>query len=103
MSTFYIAKDGEQDIGYCQLFVENLAGAALSLFSRLEANTINFFLPFMKHYFMFIEKGASDTKMWTMSQRKEESLRSFFGRFKTVLSNIVVSEGAGISTLRNAL
>lgn len=113
MTTFYIAtgqnrfKDGEQDTKYCQLFVENLAGAALSLFSRLEANTINFFyqlsIVFMKHNFMFIEERASYTNMWTIFQRKEESLRSFFGRFKTVLSNIVVSEGVGISALRNAL
>lgn len=64
--------DGERDVGYCQLFVENLAGAALNWFSRLEANTINNFkqlsIVFMKHYSMFTEKWAYGTNLWTVTE-----------------------------------
>ena len=53
----------------------------------------------MKQYSMFIEKGASDTDMWTLSQKKEESLFSFNRSFKTLISNIIISYGVGgIST-----
>lgn len=52
---------------------------------------------FMKHCSMFIAKGASDTDMWTMSKKKEESLGSFNGRLKTILSNMVARDVPCIS------
>lgn len=68
----------EKKIVYCQLFVEHLAGAALTWFSQLDANSIDNFhqlyAAFWKHYSMFISKGASSVDLWVLSQRPNESL-----------------------------
>lgn len=69
----------EKDAGYCQYFVEYLNGSALNWVSCLEENSIENFnqIPtaFVKHYSMFMEKGASTANMWTLSQLPTEPLR----------------------------
>lgn len=97
----------ERDAGSCQLFVEHLSGAALTWFSRLEANSIDSFheltTSFLKNYGVFMEKGASNADLWTMAQTAKESLRSFIGRFKEIITSVATPDDAAIAALRNAL
>lgn len=48
-------------------------------------------------------KEATNTDLWTMSQRDSEPLRTFIERFKKVVSNIAIKDDAAIGALRNAL
>lgn len=59
---------------------------------------------FLKHYSIYVEKEVSDTNMWTMSQKKRKRNCSTLSSANSRMSfNIVVSDGASISALRNAL
>ncbi|XP_024009746.1 uncharacterized protein LOC112084682 [Eutrema salsugineum] len=81
----------EKDAGFCQLFVENLSGAALIWFSKLKVNSIDSYqalsTAFLKRYMMYIQ----------------ESLRSFIGRNNVIVSWITVTDEASLPALRNAL
>ncbi|XP_048627168.1 uncharacterized protein LOC125595420 [Brassica napus] len=97
----------EKDAGYCQLFVENLSGHALSWFSRLESGLIDSYqelsTAFLKDYSIDIENGVSEADLYTLSQERTESLRSFIGRFKTIVSRVKVPDKIAITALINAL
>ena len=97
----------EKDAVYCQLFVENLSGQALSWFSRLESGSIDSYqelsIAFLKHYSIYIENGASEADLYTLSQERTESLRSFIGRFKTIVSRMKVPDKIVITPLIKAL
>ncbi|KAF8054198.1 hypothetical protein N665_1340s0002 [Sinapis alba] len=91
----------ERDAGYCQLFVESLAGPALTWFSRLAADSISTFkelsTEFLKHYSMYIRQG------WKISQGQKESLHDFMERFKNLVSKVDVPDKTAVEALRNAL
>ena len=96
----------ERDAGYCQLFVESLAGPALTWFSRLTADSISTFkelsTEFLKHYSMYIRQGASATDLWKISQGQKESLHDFMERFKNLVSKVDVPDKTAVEALRNA-
>ncbi|XP_010424579.1 PREDICTED: uncharacterized protein LOC104709708 [Camelina sativa] len=73
--------DEEYEAGCCQLFVENLAHAALGWFSRLPPNSIGSYheliTAFLQHHSTFMIRGASNANLWNMFQRNDESLRDF--------------------------
>ncbi|ANM65753.1 Gag-Pol polyprotein/retrotransposon [Arabidopsis thaliana] len=50
-----------------------------------------------------MEKGASNVDLWTMAQTAKESLRSFIGRFKEIVTSTATPDDAAIAALRNAL
>ncbi|XP_013639416.1 PREDICTED: uncharacterized protein LOC106344618 [Brassica oleracea var. oleracea] len=97
----------KKDAGYCQLFVENLSGQALSWFSRLESGSIDSYqqlsTSFLKHYSIYIEDGATEADLYTLSQERTESLRSFIGRFKKIVSRVKVPDKIATTALINAL
>lgn len=97
----------EEDAGYCQLFVEHLGGAALTWFSRFDENFIDSFQQlstvFFKYYSMFMQKGASNANLWTISQGSKEPLQAFMDRFIAIISRNVVADETVIAALRNAL
>ena len=97
----------ERDAGYCQLFVESLAGPALTWFSRLTADSISTFkelsTEFLKHYSMYIRQGASATDLWKIAQGQKESLQDFMERFKNLVSKVDVPDKTAVEALRNAL
>ncbi|KAF8113528.1 hypothetical protein N665_0049s0043 [Sinapis alba] len=97
----------ERDAGYCQLFVESLAGPVLTWFSRLAADSISTFkelsTEFLKHYSMYIRQGASATDLWKISQGQKESLHDFMERFKNLVSKVDVPDKTAVEALRNAL
>ncbi|XP_024014251.1 uncharacterized protein LOC112088194 [Eutrema salsugineum] len=76
----------EKDAGFCQLFVENLSGAALVWFSKLKANSIDSYqalsTAFLKRYMMYIQGAVSSADLFQIKQ---------------------VIDEASISALRNAL
>ena len=71
----------ELEAGYCQLFAENLGGAALEWFSRLEEGSIGNFqklsTEFLKHYSMLVEDKASMADLWNTQQTFSETLKSY--------------------------
>uniref|UniRef100_A0A1J3HXG1 Retrovirus-related Pol polyprotein from transposon opus n=1 Tax=Noccaea caerulescens TaxID=107243 RepID=A0A1J3HXG1_NOCCA len=87
--------DEERDAGFCQLFVENLSGSALTWFSRLRANSIDSYhqltTAFLKQYSMYIRQGTSCADLWALTQGPKESLRSFIDRFKNVASRLTAT------------
>lgn len=95
----------ERDAGLCQLFVENLSGVALNWFSRLEANSIDNYnqlsTAFLKHYSIYIQQSTSNADLWTLAQEPTESLRSFFAKFRAIVSRITVLDEAAVLALRN--
>ncbi|XP_024006453.1 uncharacterized protein LOC112082964 [Eutrema salsugineum] len=97
----------EKDAGFCQLFVENLSGAALVWFSMLKANSIDSYqalsTAFLKRYMMYVQGAVSSADLFQIKQGDKESLRSFIGRFNAIISRITVTDEASLSALRNAL
>ncbi|XP_024015939.1 uncharacterized protein LOC112089191 [Eutrema salsugineum] len=96
----------EREAGYCQLFVENLVGPALTWFSWLETHSIDSFktlsTAFLKHYFIYIQRSASTADLWALSQGRKQSLWSFIERFKATASRASVSDKSAIPALRKA-
>ncbi|XP_024013329.1 uncharacterized protein LOC112087617 [Eutrema salsugineum] len=97
----------EKDAGFCQLFVENLSGAALVWFSKLKVNSIDSYqalsTAFLKRYMMYIQGAVSSADLYQIKQGEKESLRSFIGRFNAIVSRITVTDEASLPALRNAL
>lgn len=106
MGRAHLAPD-ERHAGYCQLFVKNLTGQELRWFSWLESGLIDSYqqlsMAFLKPYSMYIEDGASEADLYTMSQERTESLRGFIGRFKAIVSRVKVSDKITITALINSL
>ncbi|XP_024013147.1 uncharacterized protein LOC112087458 [Eutrema salsugineum] len=97
----------EKDAGFCQLFVENLGGAALVWFSKLKVNSIDSYqtlsTAFLKRYMMYIQGAVSSADLYQIKQGEKESLRSFISRFNAIVSRITVTDEASLPALRNAL
>ncbi|XP_022558269.2 uncharacterized protein LOC111206178, partial [Brassica napus] len=55
------------------------------------------------HYSIYIENGASEGDLYTLSQERTESLRSFIGRFKTIVSRVKVPDKKATTALINTL
>ena len=70
----------ELEVGFRQLFAENLTGVALDCFSRLEEGSIGNFqklsTEFLKHYSMFVEDEATMAHLWNTQQTSSETLKS---------------------------
>ncbi|CAA7025872.1 unnamed protein product [Microthlaspi erraticum] len=85
----------ERDAGFCQLFVENLSGSALTWFSRLESRSIDSYhqltTAFLKQYSMYIRRGVSCADLWALSQGPKDSLRKFIDKFKGVASRLTAT------------
>lgn len=113
MTVFSIAMGRAQlslekwDAGHCQLFVKHLSGSALNWFSRLEVNSTDSFqqlsTAFLKHYSMYMQKGASDVDLWALDQGPKESLRTYMDRLKAVVSRAAVPDRSALAALRNGL
>ncbi|KAF8114203.1 hypothetical protein N665_0040s0058 [Sinapis alba] len=113
MTTFNIAlgranfTDEEKEAGYCQLFVESLAGPALTWFSRLPENSVHSFhdlsAAFLKHYIMFTRQGATVSDLWQMSQTSNQSLRDYMEKFKAVVSTVNIPDNIAVDALMNTL
>ena len=113
MTAFNIAmardrlSDEERDAGYCQLFVETLHEKALTWFSQLEENSIGSFCDlsaaFLKTYIMFTKRSATASSLWNLNQTKDQSLRDYLEKFKTVVSRIAIPDEIAIDALRNTL
>ncbi|KAG7548045.1 Integrase catalytic core [Arabidopsis suecica] len=99
--------DEQRDIGCCQLFVEGFTGNALTWFSKLEANSIDNFnqlsTAFLKQYRVFIHPGASSSDLWSMTQKADETLSAYLGRFKEILSKVTISDEAAVAAFRKGL
>ncbi|XP_048615674.1 uncharacterized protein LOC106404057 [Brassica napus] len=97
----------ERDAGYCQLFVETLHEQALTWFSQLEENSIESFrdlsAAFLKTYIMFTKRSATASSLWNLNQTKDQSLRDYMEKFKTVVSRIDIPDGIAVDALRNTL
>ena len=101
-------RDNEREAGYCQLFAENLSGNALDWFSRLEEGSISSFqqlsVAFIKHYSMLVEDEVTMADLWNTQQTRDETLKNFMTRFKTVMSKISSVEGeSALNALKNGL
>ena len=97
----------ERDAGYCQLFVETLNEQALTWFSGLEENSISSFKElssaFLKTYIMFTKREATASSLWNLKQTKDQSLRNYMERFKSVVSRINIPDHIAVDALRNNL
>ncbi|XP_013632753.1 PREDICTED: uncharacterized protein LOC106338282 [Brassica oleracea var. oleracea] len=97
----------ERDAGYCQLFVETLNEQALTWFSGLEENSISSFKElssaFLKTYIVFTKREATASTLWNLKQTKDQSLRDYMERFKSVVSRINIPDHIAVDALRNNL
>ncbi|XP_023638512.1 uncharacterized protein LOC111830517 [Capsella rubella] len=97
----------EKDTGHCQLFVESLTGNALTWFSRLSPNSIDNFAQlstsFLRHYWHFIQPGASSIDLWDTTQEADETLQQYLVRFKNLLAKVLVPEDAALAAFRKGL
>ncbi|XP_019096178.1 PREDICTED: uncharacterized protein LOC109130726 [Camelina sativa] len=50
-----------------------------------------------------MENKNSHADLYALTQERQESLRSFIGRFKEVVVNVSIPDAAAIITLKNAL
>ncbi|XP_033129437.1 uncharacterized protein LOC117126133 [Brassica rapa] len=86
----------ERDAGYCQLFIETLNEQALTWFSGLEENSIRSFKElssaFLKTYIMFTKREATASTLWNLKQTKDQNLRDYMERFKSVVSRINIPD-----------
>ncbi|XP_018458057.2 uncharacterized protein LOC108828890 [Raphanus sativus] len=99
--------DEEKDAGYCQLFVETLNEQALTWFSQLSENSIRSFRDlsavFLKTYIMFTKRAATASSLWNMAQTKNQSLKDYMEKFKTIVSRVDVPDHIAIDALMNTL
>ena len=98
----------ELEAGYCQLFAENLTGAALDWFSRLEEGSISSFqklsTEFLKHYSMLVEDEATMADLWNTQQTNSESLKGYMTRFKSIMAKIPnIDNDSALTALKNGL
>ncbi|XP_033138789.1 uncharacterized protein LOC117129318 [Brassica rapa] len=97
----------ERDAGYCQLFIETLNEQALTWFSGLEENSIRSFKElssaFLKTYIMFTKREATASTLWNLKQTKDQNLRDYMERFKSVVSRINIPDHIAVDALRNNL
>ena len=56
---------------------------------------------FLKTYIMFTKRSATASSLWNLNQTKDQSLRDYMEKFKTVVSRIDIPDG--IDALRNTL
>ncbi|KAL0876891.1 hypothetical protein Bca101_026596 [Brassica carinata] len=99
--------DDEKDAAYCQLFLETLHEQALTWFSGLSENSISSFRELssalLKTYIMFAKRETTASSLWNLKQTKDQSLRDFMERFKSVVSKIDIPDHIAIDALMNIL
>lgn len=72
-------REEEKKTGYCQLFGENLYGAALEWFSKLEQVSIDNFKQgnLLETISMFMDDESTMADLWKTQQSKTKSLKDY--------------------------
>ncbi|MES7295870.1 retrotransposon gag family protein, partial [Cutibacterium acnes] len=107
MARVYLT-DEEREPAFCRLFAENLSGSALEWFAGLEERSIDNFTQFMtaflKQYSVFIEEKTTEAALFGVSQKPDETLRSYIDRFKEIKAKIAnPRDEVAIEALRRGL
>ncbi|XP_013751672.1 uncharacterized protein LOC106454036 [Brassica napus] len=107
ISRAHLTED-EKEAGYCCFFAENLTGAALESFARLEENSIDNFTQlvstFLKKYSVFIETKVTEADLWNLKQAPFEPLRAYINKFREIKAKILhPNEAVALAALKNGV